>query len=70
MQMPSGLDAATTQLSPLKYEQGNIHDRVDADVQQQNDGISAEKFAHEMAEQVGQHMFGETYSPARPKPAW
>lgn len=70
MQMPSGLDAATTQLSPLKYEQGNIHDRVDADVQQQNDGISAEKFAHEMAEQVGQHMFGEAYSPARPKPAW
>lgn len=70
MQMPSGLDAAATQKSPLKYEQGNIHDRVDADVQQQNDGISAEKFAHEMAEQVGQHMFGEAYSPARPKPAW
>ena len=70
MQMPSGLDAAATQKSPLRYEQGNIHSREDEDRQELNDGISAEKFAHEMLEQQGQHMFGADYSPARPKPAW
>ena len=68
MQMPSGLQSASPQKAPLKYEQGNIHARSDEDTQQSNDHISAERFAYEANKRIGQHMFGEDYSPARSMP--
>ena len=68
MQPTSGLQAARSQKTPLRYEQGNIHPHIDQDMQERSDHISAERFAYEAASQIGKRMFGEGYSPVREKP--
>jgi hypothetical protein len=70
MQPSSGLSEFRTQKAPLKYEQGNVHDRSDADTQATNDRISPDRFAYEVNKNIGQRMFGDEYSPARPKPQY
>ena len=70
MQPQSGLNEFRTQKAPLKYEQGNIHDRTDADTQITNDHISPERFAWEINKNIGQHMFGADYSPIRSMPQY
>ena len=68
MQPASGLNAASTQKTPLRYEQGNIHTHRDQDIQERSDHISADRFAYEASKQVGQRLFGDDYTPAREKP--
>ena len=68
MQPPSGLNDVAPVKSPLKYEQGNVHNRVNEDLQRTDDTISANKFAWEINNNIGKRLFGEDYSPARERP--
>lgn len=70
MQPQSGLGEARTQKSPLKYEQGNMHSRSDADTQETNDHISADRFAWEVNNNIGKEMFGQDYNPLRAMPQY
>ena len=70
MQPQSGLGEARTQKAPLKYEQGNVHARSDADTQETNDHISADRFAWEVNNNIGKQMFGQDYNPLRSMPQY
>lgn len=70
MQPQSGLGEAKTQNTPLKYEQGNVHRQEDADLQRNDDQISADRFAWEVNKNVGRQVFGDEYSPIRPMPQY
>ena len=70
MQPSSGLNEATTQKTPLRYEQGNVHTHQDQDIQERSDHISANRFAYEATKQVGKKVFGEDYTPNMEKPLW
>ncbi len=65
MQPSSGLNEATTLKAPLKWQQGNIHDRADEDAQYNDDFLTPDQFVRTVQEEIGRNLFGPDYRSLR-----